>query len=142
MTKRYVCALLLSTLISSCATLERSPRSNSAADGDGYVAPSKLNELRDSYDGQRVRVRGWMRSAFENYAIWDSEDSAKKGKFSTHCVALGIPDSMDTSGLDKKFVEMEGIFLKELPLGVIQLGACNYTVLNLDPDRPPMKASE
>src|SRR5690606_41312688 len=91
----------------------------------------QLNAAKDVYHGQRTKGRGWMRSGFENYALWQSKKANAKGNFAEDCVSLMIPESMDTSRYDKRYVEVEGIFLQRLPSGTIHLGGCNVTTLQL-----------
>lgn len=115
--------LLALLLLTSCAS--------SPVESGGKLTPTQLNAEKTDYHGKRVRVHGWMRSGFENYALWQSEKANSEGNFAEDCVSLLIPESMDTSRYDKRYVEVEGIFLERLPNNVVHLGGCNVTTLKL-----------
>jgi hypothetical protein len=50
-----------------------------------------------------------------------------------------IPESMKTSAFNKRYVEVEGVFLERLPSDVVHLGGCNTTTLQLLEDAPPVR---
>ena len=114
--------LLVATLLSSCASTTRVA---------GTVTPAELNASPDVYDGTTVTVYGYMRSEFENRAIWQSKDSRSSGNWQQDCVSLLIPEAMDTSSFNGAYVVVRGRFLRRLPPNVVSLGSCNITTLEL-----------
>lgn len=103
----------------------------SVVDLTSTLTPTQLNAARDDYNWKRVTVRGWMRSEFENYALWQSKKANENGTFFKDCVSLLIPESMDTRKYNRRYVEIEGVFINRLPRNVVHLGGCNVTTLQL-----------
>jgi hypothetical protein len=106
--------ILLLALLSSCASINNT-----------HLSPRQLLESKAQFHESKVIVRGWMRSSFENYALWQSRNAYNNGEWSRDCVSLLIPESMDTSKFDKANVIVEGQFVKRLPRGMVSLGGCN-----------------
>jgi hypothetical protein len=102
------------------------------------LTPKQLNAAKNVYHEKRVRVQGWMRSEFENYALWQSKSANSEGSFAKDCVNLMIPESMETARYNKHYVEVDGVFLERPPNGVILLGGCNVTTLKLLDGVPPV----
>lgn len=127
--KRPVATLLSLAAISACSSLPPvSP---------GALTPSILNADKGKYDGQVVKVVGWMRSETEMYGLWESKSANREGSYAKNCVSLRIPAAMDTTQFNKKYVEIEATFVSKLPADVIRLGACNTTTLQLSGDALP-----
>lgn len=122
--------LFVAFLVISCAVSRRPI--------EDMQTPARLNAERHLYDGSRVKVRGWMHSHFESYALWESRQASDEGDYAKNCVSLMIPESMETSRFDGRYVEVEGMFLARVPSVVVQLGACNITTLQLLEDRQPV----
>lgn len=126
-----LCSCLLgSSFLTSCASVP--------AEMVNYLTPVQLNSAKDAYHEKRVKVRGWMRSEFENYGLWQSKAANEKGSFIKDCVSLMIPESMDGDLYNKQYVELEGVFLERLPSDVVHLGGCNLTTLQLIEGLPPV----
>lgn len=125
-----VCLLVVVLLATSCAS--------SSVEVGSALTPAQLNSTRGVYHEKRVRVRGWMRSEFENYALWQSKNANTRGSFAANCISLMIPKSLDASRYNKRYVEVEGVFLQKLPSNVVHLGGCNVTTLQLLEDVPPV----
>ncbi|MFK3648511.1 hypothetical protein ACI2IY_08720 [Lysobacter enzymogenes] len=104
---------------------------------DGALTPSTLNVARSEHHGQRVKVFGWMTSSFERYGIWDSKAAFDRGNYTDDCVSLLIPEAMDTSKYDKRYVELEGDFVQRPGKNAVNLGACNKTTIILSEESPP-----
>lgn len=124
------CNLLVVLLLASCTSVPKEM-------GDA-LTPVQLNAAKSIYHEKRVKVRGWMRSEFENYALWQSKEANAQGTFAENCVSLMVPESLDTSRYNKHYVEIEGIFLERLPSNVVHLGGCNVTTLQLLEGVPPV----
>lgn len=122
--------ILGAILSASCATTTH--------DEPGYLTPVQLNRSSNQYHETRVVVRGWMISEFENYSLWQNRDAHGRGDFATDCVSLMIPVSMDTTDYNRRYVELDALFLAALPKNVIHLGGCNITVLQVNPDVQPI----
>ena len=101
------------------------------------VTPVQLNADKEVYHGQHVLVRGWMRSGFENYGLWLDKAAEARGKFASDCVSLMIPETIDSSRFDQRYVEVEGVFLKRYPKNVFVSGGCNLSALELLETAPP-----
>ena len=121
----------LGLLLASCASVP--------AGSMDSLTPAQLNASRHEYQEKRVRVQGWMRAEFENYGLWQSKEANAEGSFAQNCVSLMIPESMETSRFNKRYVEVEGVFLERLPSNVVHLGGCNVTTLQLLEDVPPVR---
>lgn len=80
-----------------------------------------------------------MRSEFENYGLWESRKANQKQTFVKDCVSLMIPESMSTGRFNRRYVQVEGIFLERLPQNVVQLGGCNITKLQLIEGTSPIE---
>ena len=126
-------AMLFVLLMASCATTSPTPANS--------LLPSELISAKDRHDGSTVLVRGWMKSGFENHALWDSPKSESQGQFMNFCVGLMIPRSMDTDQFNNQYVVVEAIFIKRLPTNIVFLGGCGESVLQLDPSKPPIRIS-
>lgn len=81
-------------------------------------------------------MRGWMRSGFENYVLWENRSFQQKG-FREEVRQPFIPQPMDTSDFDKQYVTVKGVFVEKLPSNVLQLGGCNSATLMLQEGPPP-----
>ncbi|WP_163843379.1 hypothetical protein [Pseudoxanthomonas sacheonensis] len=127
--ERSLIALLSLSTVSGCSSLPPTPV--------GALTPSILNADKEKYDGQVVKVVGWMRSESEMYGLWESKSANKEGSYAKNCVSLRIPTSMDTAQFNKRYVEIEATFISKLPADVIRLGACNTTTLQLAGDALP-----
>lgn len=125
----FLFVALSSFALVSCASLSESVDS---------LTPTHLNVTKTEYNGKLVKVRGWMRSEFENYALWQDKIANDRGTFFDDCVSLLIPESMDTSRYNKRYVEVEGVFLEKLPRNIVHLGGCNVTYLQLTREAPPI----
>jgi hypothetical protein len=123
-------AALLLVLTTSCATIPLAPPNSST--------PSLLISSKNHYNGKTVLVRGWMKSEFENYTLWDSQKAERQGQFAAACIGLLIPRSMNTNLLNNRYVVIEGIFKERLPPSTVFLGGCGGPVLQLDPNKPPI----
>jgi hypothetical protein len=78
-----------------------------------------------------VTVQGFMHSEFESYSIWDMNPARSAGTARTHCISLLIPRSMDTDRFHMQYVSLRGRFVKQPPAGLVHLGGCNTTSLEL-----------
>ena len=123
--------LLTALLLASCASAPKVP--------EGVLTPAQLNASRSQYNGQKVKVQGWMRSEFENYGLWESRKANQRQTFVKDCVSLMIPESMSTGRFNRRYVQVEGIFLERLPQNVVQLGGCNITKLQLIEGTSPIE---
>jgi hypothetical protein len=115
--------LAVSAILGACA---------SAPATSNHVTPSQLNAMKAEFDKQHLKVRGWMRVGFENHALWQDKDANRRGSFAKDCVSLMIPESLDVARFDKRYVEIEGVFLAKLPRDVVHIGGCNSSTLQLD----------
>lgn len=52
---------------------------NKSTFAENVLTPARLNESKHDYDGEEVTVRGWMRSGFENYVLWENREASSKG---------------------------------------------------------------
>lgn len=126
-----LCSCLLGTcLLLSCASVQ--------TEATSYLTPVQLNSSKATHHEKRVKVRGWMRSEFENYGLWQSKEANERGSFVKNCVSLMVPESMDTHPYNRQYVELEGMFLERLPSDVVHLGGCNMTTLQLIEGLPPV----
>jgi hypothetical protein len=125
----WTALLAVATTLGACA---------STPSKSGYSTPSQLNAAKVQFNEQRVKVRGWMRVGFENYALWQSESANRRGSFAKDCVSLMIPESSDLERFDKHYVEIEGVFMARLPKNVVHLGGCNSTTLQVDASATPV----
>lgn len=96
------------------------------------------NRIGNIVNWAALFASGWMEVGFENYALWQSKDARKRGSFAKDCVSLMIPESTNLTRFDKRLVEVEGVFLAKLPGGVVHLGGCNITTLQLDERETPI----
>lgn len=126
---RFFGLALMAFMPISCASVKESTDS---------ITPAQLNASKAEYNGKRVKVRGWMRSEFENYGLWQSKKANGRGTYFKDCVSLLIPESMNTEQYNKHYVEVEGIFVERLPRNVVHLGGCNVTTLQLIEGVPPV----
>lgn len=126
---RFFGLVLVALLPISCA---------SVVEPTDSLTPAQLNASKIEYDGKRVKVHGWMRSEFENRGLWQSKKANGRGTYSQDCVSLLIPKSMSTEQYNKHYVEVEGIFIRQLPRNIVDLGGCNLTSLQLVEDLPPI----
>lgn len=123
-------SLLLAALaLVSCASM--------STESESYLTPAQLNASKSTYHENRVTVRGWMRSEFENYSLWQSREANERGNFAKDCVSLLVPESMETKQYNKQYVEVKGVFLERLASNVVPLGGCNVTTLQLIEGIPP-----
>ncbi|QQP94772.1 hypothetical protein [Lysobacter enzymogenes] len=126
---KFAQAVFAALILSSCTAAPIRP--------DGALTPSILNAAKSEHHGQRVKVFGWMTSGFERYGIWDNKAAFDRGNYTDDCVSLLIPEAMDTSRYDKRYVELEGEFVQRLEKNAVNLGACNRTTIILSEDSPP-----
>jgi len=101
------------------------------------LTPSALNAAPSKHQGQHIKVFGLMTSSFERYGLWDSKVAFDRGNYSDDCISLLIPEAMDTSRYDMRYVEVEGDFIQKLEENVVSLGARNETTLILSEKSPP-----
>lgn len=94
-----------------------------------FTSPSILNREKADFHNKSVNVKGWMRVEFENYSLWQSKRANSRGSFAKDCVSLIIPSSMNLERYNKRYVQIEGVFLKEMPKNFILLGGCNITAI-------------
>ncbi|MFQ6308726.1 hypothetical protein [Lysobacter capsici] len=122
-------AILATLVLTSCTAVPTKP--------NGALTPSMLNAERSEYHGQRVKVFGWMTSSFERYGLWESRAVFDRGDYAHDCVSLLIPESMDTSFYNKRYVELDGNFIQQPQENTVNLGACNETTIILSEGSPP-----
>ncbi|WP_148650614.1 hypothetical protein [Lysobacter capsici] len=120
---------LVALVLTSCSAI---PTKSSDA-----LTPSMLNAMMSEHHGQRVKVFGWMTSSFERYGLWESRAAFDRGNYADDCISLLIPEVMDTSLYDRRYVELEGNFIQRPEENTINLGACNKTTIILSAESPP-----
>ena len=123
--------VLMVFMLGSCVTTPTVPK--------GFLTPAQLNASKHQYDGKLVRVQGWMRVGFESYALWESKESEDSHSFLRNCVSLMIPKSMRVDGMSGHYVQVEAVFLEKLPQGMVQVGGCNLTRLQLMDGGTPVR---
>lgn len=125
--KAYV--IIVALIASGCAS---STTKSVPADA---LKPSQLNAHASSYDGKQVTVRGWLVLGFEKRYLVDDKRSYKDWPSDDVCVTVVNANALlvRQSEYNEKQVELRGTFHRDvLSNGVVRLGACNTSGLEID----------
>jgi len=101
------------------------------------LTPNELNAHPDRYDGQAVRVPGWLSLQFEDYGLWGSKKAHDTRRTSAppwppSCVSVDSYVAGKVEKLVSRPAVVKGIFRKQFfHPGTISNGACNVTGLEV-----------
>lgn len=123
------CLAFAALVISGCAS------SMQAGPTSAVLKPSQLNAHSSSYDGKEVTVQGWLVLGFEKRYLVDDKRSYEDWPSDDVCVTVVNAGSLlaQQSKYNERQIELKGTFRRDvLSQGVVRLGACNTSGLEID----------
>lgn len=88
---------------------------------------ARLLSEPDAYDGQQIKLSGFLILESEARQLWSSKSASEKGSGRSDCLTLTNTDEFfgRTTNMHRN-VTVTGVFRKNItPPGVVDLGSCN-----------------